>query len=141
MRDETIMRNKALKHPTLSAQDDYALHDAELFKNIKYFYEPNIDVEEILLIKNFCRIQKIAPGQTLFFRDDPSDGIYLILRGEVKQIFISRNGKETTLEYNKNGDWIGFASGLTNSGREINVVACTNVIVASIPKRAFDILI
>ena len=54
----------------------------------------------------------LAPGQRLYFRGDPADGIYCVLEGAVRLSGISQDNREAVLDIYGPGVWFGEVSAL-----------------------------
>ena len=63
------------------------------------------------------RGRALQPGQRLFCRGDVSDGMYGVLEGTVRVSGVTREGRETVLDFYGPGSWFGEVSTLDGSPR------------------------
>lgn len=69
------------------------------------------------------RPRLVAAEQRLFSRGDVPDGIYAVLEGSIRVGGISRDGRETVLDFHGPGDWLGVLSQLDGQPRGHDAVA------------------
>jgi CRP/FNR family cyclic AMP-dependent transcriptional regulator len=74
-----------------------------------------------LLRSTRCRM--VAAGETVFLRDDPTDGLYGVLSGSVLIVVDSAEGKELVLNKHGAGEFFGEVSLLDGEGRSATAVA------------------
>jgi CRP/FNR family transcriptional regulator len=66
---------------------------------------------------------RLSRGQTLFFKGDPGDHLYVIRSGEVKLVLSGPEGQESILEILRAGDFFGEMSLFDERPRSADVVA------------------
>ena len=92
----------ATSHDLLSATQHQALLSAEWFASMP---EP---VRDDVIAR--AHLRALAPGERLFSYGDASDGMYGVLEGVLRLSSISRDGRETVLDFYRPGAWVGEVS-------------------------------
>jgi CRP-like cAMP-binding protein len=80
------------------------------------------DSETQALLKG-ARYRQVAPGEIVFLRNDPGDGLYGVLAGSVLMVVDSAEGKELVLNKHGVGEFFGEVSLLDGEGRSATAVA------------------
>jgi|APThiThiocy_cv2_1041547.scaffolds.fasta_scaffold18560_2 CRP-like cAMP-binding protein len=88
-----------------------------------------------LLARAHCR--DIAANLTIFRKDDPGDGLYGVLAGQVAFTIDSRSGKELTLNVLGPGEFFGEIALLDGGGRSATARARSACRLLFIPRREF----
>lgn len=70
-----------------------------------------------------CELREFAAGQTIFVKDDPGNGIYGILLGEIEISTISEAGKEVVVARLRQGEIFGEIAVFDGKGRTANAAA------------------
>lgn len=90
-----------------------------LLKRVKLFKE--IPAQELELVARLCNVLHIAPGERFISQGDTSDGLYILVAGEV-EVSVNDLG---IIDLRKAGDVIGEIGVLANQARTAN---CTAVV-------------
>src|SRR5947209_2511437 len=69
------------------------------------------------------RPRRLSRGQTLYFKGDPGDHLYVIETGEVKLVLTGADGQESILDVLRAGDYFGEMSLFDEQPRSADVVA------------------
>jgi CRP/FNR family cyclic AMP-dependent transcriptional regulator len=86
------------------------------------FFAALMDGEVQALLKG-ARYRLVAPGQVVFLRGDPTDGLYGVLAGSVLIVVDSTEGKELVLNKHGAGEFFGEVSLLDGAARSATAVA------------------
>lgn len=76
----------------------------ELLKRVKIF--SSLSEKDLQKILNWSTVEKCKKGIYVFHEGDPSERLYIILKGKVKIVKHSPSGQETILEIHAQGDTI-----------------------------------
>jgi CRP-like cAMP-binding protein len=79
-----------------------------------------VDLDRILALGRRC---SLCPGETLFRRGDPADAVYAVLRGSVRVVTSSEDGREVTLRILPAGEVFGELGLLHQGQRTATIVA------------------
>ena len=83
------------------------------------------------------RTRRASANQTLFYRDEPGDGLYGILAGRIAFTVDSPEGKELTLNVLGQGEFFGEIALLDGKGRSATAVARDDSELLFIPRHEF----
>jgi CRP-like cAMP-binding protein len=75
-------------------------------------------------------------GRVIFVEGDPSDAVYLIVRGIVRIVRTELDGTETTLRLVRNGDVFGELAVLDGGPRSATAIAVRDVVAYRLPASA-----
>jgi CRP-like cAMP-binding protein len=92
------------------------------------------DIEElgkILVLKKF------GPDAAVFFQGEPSDSLYMVLKGSVKVIETSTEGTEKILDILGSGEIFGELAMLDGHPRSATVTTCEATEMASLSRKDF----
>jgi CRP-like cAMP-binding protein len=84
--------------------------------------------------------QKLREGQTLFFKNDPSDFLALVLEGQIHEILYGPEGQELIVATPRAGEAIDEAALLDRHNRSFTSIACMPSRVLKLPRRHFPML-
>lgn len=73
------------------------------------------------------RLEDFTPGQTIFSRNEPGSGLYLIVSGRVKLSVSSPDGRELMLRFAEPGQIIGEIATIDGGDRTADAVAAGRV--------------
>src|SRR5262249_1924331 len=76
--------------------------------------------------------RRLSRGQTLFFKGDPGDHLYVIQSGEVKLVLTGGEGQESILDVMKAGDYFGEMSLFDEEPRSADAVALQPAILLAL---------
>jgi CRP/FNR family cyclic AMP-dependent transcriptional regulator len=79
--------------------------------------------DEVQALTKGARCQVVGPGEIVFLRNDPTDGLYGVLSGSILIVVDSAEGKELVLNKHGAGDFFGEVSLLDGEGRSATAVA------------------
>lgn len=82
--------------------------------------------EEILEIYNISSIKKYEKDEIVLMQHEPGDSLFILLRGKVKVVLFSKDGKEVILSTLGAGDYFGEMSLLDGKPRSASVIASEN---------------
>src|SRR5687767_12437494 len=87
------------------------------------------------LARTHCR--SVSSGRTIFRKDDPGDGLYGVLAGNVAFAIGSRDGKDLILNALGPGEFFGEIALLDGGGRSATALARSDCRLLFIPRREF----
>jgi CRP/FNR family cyclic AMP-dependent transcriptional regulator len=87
------------------------------------------------LARTHCR--SVSSGRTIFRKDDPGDGLYGMLAGNVAFAIGSRDGKDLILNALGPGEFFGEIALLDGGGRSATALARSDCRLLFIPRREF----
>ncbi len=91
------------------------------------------DVGFDMLSRN-CTYKALLRGDTLCNKGDPSNSLYVLVRGQLQVYEVSRHGQEVGLNFLKGPTVFGELGVIDDLPRSADIVALTAADVASIPK-------
>ena len=97
------------------------LQEVELVRQIPIFRQLGQDEARLLHVHRLFRLQSVPAKQTLFAEGDPSDSIYIIVRGSVEIV----SGNQKVAELNQAGEVIGEMGVFAQAPRSAGVVTQT----------------
>lgn len=80
------------------------------------------------------RVQRFAPGECLFRRGDPADGLLCVLEGAVRVGAVGADGSQTLLAFVEPGRWFGEISLIDGRPRTHDAVAEGPTVVLRVPQ-------
>lgn len=86
-------------------------------------------------------LHSLDTGQCLFARGDAFDGIYSVVRGALRTVGVSENGKEAMLAILEPCSWFGEIALFDGLARTHDVIADQPSLVLRVPKAALDSLL
>ncbi|NJN64630.1 MAG: Crp/Fnr family transcriptional regulator [Acidobacteria bacterium] len=92
------------------------------------------DLDRII---SLARIRDLNPGETLFRKGEPADAVYAVLRGSVRVVSRSEDGREVTLRILPAGEVFGELGLLHQGHRTATIVAGEDCGVLAIGRREF----
>jgi CRP/FNR family transcriptional regulator, cyclic AMP receptor protein len=92
------------------------------------------DIEELTKLRT---ARKYAPNTAVFFQGDPSDSLYILLKGSVKVVQASEDGREKILDILGPGEIFGELAMLDGHPRSATVTTCESTELASISHKDF----
>jgi CRP/FNR family transcriptional regulator len=108
----------------------------KIVKTIPIF--ANLTDQELSALLERTNIYKCSKGETIFLDDDQSQLMYIILKGRVKVVEITKDGQERVMAFRHRGDYfgeMGLLDGKTDSATIIAMEPCKMLLVT---KRLFD---
>ncbi|MFW5972299.1 MAG: Crp/Fnr family transcriptional regulator [Bacillota bacterium] len=97
----------------------------------------DLSPEQLTKISNIVSIKKFNKDEYIFIEGDVSEAFYLILKGQVKILKGSVDGKEKILEVMKREDFIGEMGAIENKPRSATAKTMTLVKLAVIERGNF----
>jgi len=110
-------------------------HTARLLSANPFF--AGLSPETLEVIAGVCRERRLAPREPLFFKGDPSDGLYAIRRGLIRIGTTDDLGQAMTMNVLGAGDVFGEIALLDGRSRTADAVAMEGVDLLFLPRRAF----
>jgi CRP-like cAMP-binding protein len=109
---------------------------AELLASIPLF----ASVEPRMLLALQARMQRrtFDRGETIFFKGDDGDTLYVILSGEVKIVLASPEGQESILIVFGDGDFFGEMALFDSKPRSADAVAVSPTTTLTLHRREFE---
>lgn len=98
-----------------------------------------IEEFEPLAAKSSARL--LNKGDELIVQGDPTDSVFLVVRGSFKTVRYSKNGHEIWLSSFTSNSLIGEMSGLTGSSRTSTVVCVKQALVLNVEFNEFEQMI
>ena len=80
-----------------------------------------LDKDTLQKLEALTQRKSLAADHTVFFQDDPSDSLYLVLSGSAKIFQISEDGKQRILRILKKGDAFGELAMIEGQPRSASV--------------------
>ncbi len=93
--------------------------------------------ETLAKFAGICRERRLAARETLFFKGDPSDGLFAIRRGLIRIGTTDDLGRAMTMNVLGAGDVFGEIALLDGRSRTADAVAIEDVELLFLPRRAF----
>lgn len=127
--------------------DVFLMDDSKVLKPeaIPSFEELLSDLSDpqVEKLSKYLDRQEYVPGETIFYQDDPGNCLYIVQVGTVE---ISKMSSEEGDEYTplvelSEGNIFGEMSFLTKSDRSASAVASTHVVLFSISRQNFEMII
>jgi CRP-like cAMP-binding protein len=97
--------------------------------------------EILARVAEAMRPHRLSRGQTLFFKGDPGDHLYVIRSGEVKLVLSGPDGQESILEVLREGHFFGEMALFDERPRSADVVAVQPAALLSLRRDDFRGLI
>jgi CRP-like cAMP-binding protein len=76
------------------------------------------------------RIVQLAPKQNFFTQGDPADAVFYLQKGRAKITVVSTAGKEATITFLSDGDFVGEGSLVTVPGLRLSTATAINACTA-----------
>jgi CRP/FNR family transcriptional regulator, cyclic AMP receptor protein len=92
------------------------------------------DIEQLTEI---LKAHKYAPNTAVFFQGDPSDSLYIVVKGSVKVTQASEDGHEKILDILGTGEIFGELAMLDGHPRSATVTTCETTELATISRKDF----
>ncbi len=108
----------------------------KIVKTIPFF--ANLTDQQLSSLLERTNIYKCKKGETIFLDDDQSQLMYIILKGRVKVVEITKDGQERVMAFRHRGDYfgeMGLLDGKTDSATIIAMEPCKMLLVT---KSLFD---
>lgn len=86
-----------------------------------------LDAAALSAVEKAARRVEVDKGAPLFLQDDPADAIFLILKGRVKLVQHTHDGRQVTLRYMTAGDTAGIVAVLEKAVYPASAVAAVAV--------------
>lgn len=102
----------------------------KIVKRIPFF--ANFTDRELSALLEKTNIYKCRKGETIFLDDDQSQLMYIILKGRVKVVEITKDGQERVMAFRHRGDYfgeMGLLDGKTDSATIIAMEPCKMLLV------------
>ncbi|MCF7669896.1 MAG: cyclic nucleotide-binding domain-containing protein [Verrucomicrobia bacterium] len=106
-----------------------------MLRQIKIFAA--LDDEKLKFFLRYLEPQEIKQWSTIVKQNDPGDGMYMVLEGEVR-VRIMVNGKESTLATLGVGDFFGEFCLCDHGPRSADVIANTDCLLLKLSASAFQ---
>ncbi len=87
-------------------------------------------------IRRVLRLRHFARREVVCRKDDPADGLYLLVSGQLQVMDVAESGQEVGLNLIKPGSFFGELSVVDNRPRSANVVALEVSTVGVLPQTA-----
>jgi CRP/FNR family transcriptional regulator, cyclic AMP receptor protein len=121
-------------NPTSSEHLDRATEVSAIARVSVFSRLSQIDIEEL---RKIVTAKKYAPDQAVFFQGDPSDSLYILVKGSVKVAKASEDGHEKILDILGPGEIFGEFAMLDGQPRSATVTTCEPTELALISRRDF----
>ncbi len=108
----------------------------KILKTIPFF--ASFTDQDLSALLERTNIYKCRKGETIFLDDDQSQLMYVILKGRVKVVEITKDGQERVMAFRHRGDYfgeMGLLDGKTDSATIIAMEPCKMLLVT---KSVFD---
>ncbi|MFA7416246.1 MAG: Crp/Fnr family transcriptional regulator [Rhizobium sp.] len=87
------------------------------------------------------RGKRLGPGERLFSKGGPADGVYALLTGSLRYSTVSPSGKEAVLNILTPGKWLGDISAWDDDGRTLDCTALEQAVLMHLNMRDFNHLL
>jgi CRP-like cAMP-binding protein len=114
-------------------------HASKLLSGIELFSELN--EQELTEVAALAQVRSIPRDTTIFHEGDTSDAIFVVVKGRVKIVTTSTDGKEFILTVLGAGQIFGEMALLEAASRSASVITVTAVEVLMISRSDFDLLL
>lgn len=116
-------------------KNDYQKKILDLFKNIQLF--SSLTEEELDEIRGKMQVKRFHRNEVILHEENTNQVMYVILRGKVKVMQMTEEGKEVILAIHRTGDFFGEVSLIDSKTMPAIVVAKEDSIVAIISREEF----
>ena len=82
----------------------------------------------------------LAQGEVLFRQDDPGDGMYLVVEGQLEVLLRDPEGREWLVSLLGRGDFVGEVAMLTGQDRNAMIRAADTTVLQKLSKSAWSFL-
>jgi len=109
------------------------------FKDMQLFW--SFTDKEINDVVSKARIRKFRKNRTVLSEDDTNHYMYIILKGRVKVVQMTEDGKEVILAVHRSGESFGEVSLIDGKTIRASVVAIEDSVIADIAKKDYIFLV
>ncbi len=95
-----------------------------------------VDKEQVDALVTAAKIEHYQPDTIIFEQGSPSEGLDLVLEGEVAFCKLMDDGKSRVVGYSKAGTFFGEIGLFTEQPRALRAESRGNVVIANIPRNA-----
>ncbi len=97
--------------------------------------------EDLEWLAGRTRLRQYRPGTTIFHRDDPGTTLHIVVRGVVKLVLASAEGREVTVGIANEGDCFGELALLNGGERSASAVALEATETLTLERDSFTALL
>jgi CRP-like cAMP-binding protein len=109
---------------------------SDLLANIPLF--ASIDPQALQVLQSRMQRRCFDRGETIFFKGDPGDTLYVILSGEVKIVLASEDGQESILIVLNDGDFFGEMALFDDKPRSADAVTVNPTTLLALHRDDFE---
>lgn len=109
------------------------------FKDMQLFW--SFTDKEIDDVVSKTRIRRFRKNRTVLSEDDTNHFMYIILKGRVKVVQMTEDGKEVILAVHRSGESFGEVSLIDGKTIRASVIALEDSVIADIAKRDYVFLV
>ncbi|GAB5047358.1 Crp/Fnr family transcriptional regulator [Thermodesulfovibrio sp. TK110] len=110
-----------------------------ILKEIPIFQ--NLSDAHLLIISRGFKVRKIKEAEIIFYQEDESTDLYIILDGAVKACLLDPDGKELILNIFKKGDFFGELSLLDGRPRSATIITIKDSLIGTLKREQFLMLL
>jgi CRP-like cAMP-binding protein len=103
----------------------------------RHFLLKHLEASELDQLLKFAKLRRAGPGEVLFQKGDPGDGLLGILRGRIKISTISAEGKEIVLNILGSGELFGEIALIDGKDRSADATVMEDAELVVIDARDF----
>lgn len=116
-------------------KNDYQKRIIELFRNIQLF--ASLNDEELEEIQAKVQVKRFHKNELILCEENTNQVMYVILRGKVKVVQTTEDGKEVILAIHRTGDFFGEVSLIDSKTMPAIVMAKEDSLIAIISRDEF----
>ncbi len=97
-----------------------------------------LSLEEIASLESRARVRELPPRQVIYAPSDAADSVFLVVRGRVRIVSLTPEGKEAILGLVEPGELFGEMALVSTEPREEHAETAVTSTVAALPRDALE---
>lgn len=130
-------RSRARLCPTRTIHPSNVQREAVISELSRVSGFERLDKNELAQLEALTEKKRFPAGTTIFFQDDPSDALYILLSGSAKVFQTSEDGKDRILRILKRGNAFGELAMIEGKSRFVSVQTLEDCEVLRLARKDF----